>query len=98
MDILRTTSVIAWRLFRLPMRRGEHGWWGCCGSILHQMRKSRGAPTIPSMGRVLATEIRDVGRTPDSTTCGEGVDEVQKSMIEGAGFAIPAFALKETVS
>ena len=55
-------------------------------------------PPFPAWERVLAIEIGDARRTPHSTTCGEGVDEVTKSMIKGAGFAMPDFALKETVS
>ena len=77
---------------------GEHGWWGCCGSILRQMRNLGALPPFPVWEGVLTTKIGDAGRTPDSITYGEGVDEVTKSMIEGAGFVMPDFALKETMS
>ena len=47
---------------------------------------------------VLDTEIEDAGRTPDSTTCGEEVDEVTKSITEGEGCAVPDFAPNEGTS
>ena len=55
-------------------------------------------PPFPTWEGVLATEIGDAGRTLDSTTYGEGVNEVTKSITEGFEFAAPNFVPKETVS
>ena len=50
-------------------------------------------PPFPTWEGVLATEIGEAGRTPDSTTCGEDVDEVTKSITEREGFAMPDFGI-----
>ena len=62
------------------------------------MRNPGVLPPFPAWEGVLATEIWDAGRTPDSTTYREGVDEVTKSITEGYGLVVPNFAPEKTVS
>ena len=71
-----------------------NGCGGGEGCDLDDKCENPGAlPPFPTWEGVLATEIGEVGRTPNSAASGGEVDEVTRSITEGVGLAMPDFGI-----